>query len=442
MSKPRYVGIDTAKGFGIFMMIFIHAIIQEIGHYEGQIFISIVQNVSPFFLIFIVPIALLSIMGTFFLFANSVSITTQMLRLDQNNPDKLVKSLFNRVLSSILFITLVQLTWPILNTKYFKQGYFSIPTIYISYGADTVNAIAFSAIIIAFLLFLLLKIIKIRNKKWILIIFLSFTVIWFIFSTPMTIWGQSTMIILQEKELLFLRYCLSMFAQARFKLFQTLGFGFLGVSFGCLFELNVSKQVLRWFSVFINAITLPVFIIWVIIDPTFLLDFTSEAVPLPLQILCLGLETIWFLYFVIQCDYGTPENQFRHGKRMTWLRRYSLISLTAYAFNTYFNDEIMKIFSMIFGSSIDRSSGTAVLAWNWYVIILFLITVILSWEILIRVWEKLNFICSLEWFLSKILSKSSYSRAQIRELLYVTPPKTKLLEQSLYPVIAQKQQNN
>ena len=60
-------------------------------------------------------------------------------------------------------------------------------------------------------------------------------------------------------------------------------------------------------------------------------------------------------------------------------------------------------------------------AWNFWQLIAFIATMWIFWEILIRVWEKINFAFSVDWFLVKItqlLTGQKMARLNLKPIIY------------------------
>jgi hypothetical protein len=422
MEKIRLMGLDSFKGFGIFMMVMIHGLIQLVAQRKYEIFIPLVQNAPTYAIILLAPIAMLSLMGSAFLYANCTSITIQMLHTAKQKPELLGKSVRMRILSNVLVLLVSEIFWYYLETPYTGYDLYVNEKVPFRFGAESVDSIVLSAMIVSIILYLILIFPKNRNPKKIFISFFICTIIWYVISEPFTIWGQKTLPILQENKLYVIQYFLAKFVVSRFKLSQTLGVGFLGICLGCLLTMKISKSTLLWFLLVINSITIPTFVIFILIDSSFLSNYVSEELPFPLLILMIGLESILIFYFVIQCDYRDPNSRIRNRKRMTWLRRFSLISLTAYIFDTDIDGVVYQLNKIIFGPSIVYSGTVPLLAWSAIQIIFFELTLFAFWEILLLLWEKIDFALSLEWLLLIILNRTKIKeiRTRNREILYVS----------------------
>lgn len=422
MEKLRVMGIDSAKGFGVFAMVMIHGIIQLVAQREYEIFVPLVQSAPLYAIILLAPIALLALMGSYFILANSTSITVQMLKTAEQYPTNLGKSVRQRLLSNLIVLLISEIAWYFLETPYTGFNLYVNQNVPFRFGAESVDSIVISAMIISLILYFILLFPKNRNPKKIFIIFFICAIIWYVISEPFTNWGQKTLPLLQQNKLYVLQFILAKFVVSRFKLSQTLGCGFLGVCFGCLLTIKVSKSTIRWFIVIINAITGFTFLIIVLIDSSFLTNYVMEEVPFPLIIAISGLETIIFGYFIIQCDFQSGERQIRNRKRMTWLRRFSLISLTAYIFDTDLDGFVYQLIKLLFGPSIIYSDSTPLLAWSAVQIIFFELTLFAFWLVFLQLWEKFDFLLSLEWFLMILLHRIKIKdlRKRNREILYVS----------------------
>ncbi len=169
------------------------------------------------------------------------------------------------------------------------------------------------------------------------------------------------------------------------------------------------------------------FIFWhFIIQPDWYLSFADEEVPIPLAIANLGLMSWLLLLFLHNQDFAkTEKKRIKAAKRTTWWRRYSLISLTAYSIGSEIAHRIFRYFTNVWGPSVNRVNpgdpSTFVFAWNIWQLLAFIATMWVFWEILLRLWEKVNFIFSVDWFLVKttqILTGQKMARMNLKPIIY------------------------
>lgn len=63
--KQRLISIDTAKGFGIFIMILVHLFTQAIARGDPAVFVPVVSQMSIFLWIILFPLIIMSVWGVF-----------------------------------------------------------------------------------------------------------------------------------------------------------------------------------------------------------------------------------------------------------------------------------------------------------------------------------------------------------------------------------------
>ena len=79
-----------------------------------------------------------------------------------------------------------------------------------------------------------------------------------------------------------------------------------------------------------------------------------------------------------------------------------MVSLTIFTVGRFPADGIFWVLEKILGPAVDFSSLDPVLAWNMIEIYLFMGIVLLTWFLILFIWEKLHFILSVEWILGLI----------------------------------------
>ncbi|MHA1602592.1 MAG: hypothetical protein ACTSVL_06085 [Promethearchaeota archaeon] len=161
----RYISLDNAKGFAILMMLLLHAIMQQIAEGNGALFIPTMNSLQWYYIILLVPLAVLGLMGTFFTFATCLTATIQMLSLREKNPEELPKFLLNRIIFGFLLIVLSKIARILFGTPFFEEGKFYLPDISLSYEANTLDSIAWAGAIVPLVLYIFLKPRKNKEKK-------------------------------------------------------------------------------------------------------------------------------------------------------------------------------------------------------------------------------------------------------------------------------------
>ncbi|MHA1673461.1 MAG: hypothetical protein ACTSYI_07520, partial [Promethearchaeota archaeon] len=142
--------------------------------------------------------------------------------------------------------------------------------------------------------------------------------------------------------------------------------------------------------------------IFLIIDWTILLQYANVDIPIAIQVFNFGGQLIILAIFIGRLDYGTTSSMKRAGWRTVWLRRYGIISLTVYTIGTLLGEGIFWLFERLFGPSIGFSEliNEPYLAWSTLQICFLLISVILAWEVILRLWGKVRYFLGIEWIIT------------------------------------------
>ncbi|RLI63215.1 MAG: hypothetical protein DRO88_10455 [Promethearchaeia archaeon] len=313
--QNRLVGIDTAKGFGIFIMILVHLFTQAIAQGDPSLFIPVVSQLSPLLWIILTPLMIMGVWGSVFTVMTCLIITRKMLSRNMQSLQKNTKRNFSKFLMGRILM-----------------------------GG-------------------LLLIIYLRIRS-------------------------------------LAGWLISKFIYGRFKIAHTFSFGCLGVISGyALHQQITAKQLIRISSVFFFFGLLYLGIA-AAIDWHFLLSFADTNIPIPVQVFNLGSQTFLLSLFLIRLDLAPSEIRLKAWKRTIWLRRYGFVSLTIFTIGRLVGDAVYWIFLHWFGPSIATWEEQPFLAWNSSIICLFLLSVILTWEFLLLLWQKVWFFGGMEFWLS------------------------------------------
>ncbi|MHA1888698.1 MAG: hypothetical protein ACTSX0_11765 [Promethearchaeota archaeon] len=422
-STSRLVGLDFGKGFGILAMILIHSIIQQIAEFNGALFVPTFSSIPLIILIILVPLLLLALWGTAFTTFSVIGITNQLLKIPAQQTKENLMYLGTRIISGMIILLVRRIARLLIN---FFQDWSNFTlhwqNLY-NIEADTIDAIVWAGIISAVVFYIVKKFIKNIKQYYhhLSIFFIILAYIW-LFHAPLLI--QITNPVIDswaDQNFVLGEYILGKFARGRFKLFQTLAFGFMGISFGLLLHYKTRKRILLRYTWIIMGISIIISGIMILIDPSVLTHFVDKDVPSTLQILNLGglfgLITIFFTQF----DYVSVDVQHNRTKKSRWVIRYGLISLTAFTFDTIITRIPFRLMCLIFGPSVDHTVEIPYLRWMWWQIILYVAVVWIFWEIILRLWEKIGFVGSLDWwlmFLMRVILKKGNGKIPIQKILY------------------------
>ncbi len=422
--SDRFSSIDIIKGFFIIAMIVLHGVMQQIGQYDPAVFVPIMSSLPTILLILVLPLILIGIMGAIYTLLTCLVATLQLWHLWETDRRKIPSFLLTRLLIGVFILVSWRISSLLINiltqrplVEYFQSISWDQ---FIIYNSQTLDSIAWVGVIVPVMLYLILLIFNSKRPLLLIALFLFFAALSFGLSPLVISFGESLMGPIRSHNYYVLEFILSKIIYGRFKIVQTIAFGFIGVVFGILLAIKRPFKVVAYVGFGIAGVSLLTFIVWLIISPEFVIShFADEDVPLPVLILALFVTLCFILYFLKQHQFcASEEIRIRHAKRSTWIRRYSVVSLTAFVWGTAFADLIYAFFAYFWDQSIDRTGVQPVLRWSYFQVFVFLLVLLLAWEIILRLWEKLHYVLSLEWWMHLFLSllawkKRPYTVSQI-----------------------------
>jgi len=181
---------------------------------------------------------------------------------------------------------------------------------------------------------------------------------------------------------------------SRFAMFPVFAFALIGAAFGVLFAGKVSpKEILIW--VLITGIGfISVFAISFIHGFDMIGTFANELVLLQMQCLNIGL----MIYLLGICYYFFDIKVLRKSKKqkkrasLKFFRKYSDLSLTIYILEPLIAQSWYLLFAYLHQGPFST---------NFPLIMLYITTVVVTWFLIIRIWNKFNNKFSFEWLMGK-----------------------------------------
>lgn len=420
-TQKRYYGIDSCKGFGIWVMVIIHCVLYQGMNNENDILFNTIEKLSFWFYPLLLVPLFLSLWGPLFMMMTCLTVSIQMLNVLDSYPKKAKEFLRNRFLGGVLIITISKIIKTLASAGFFKDGGFVIPEILIEFDALPLDLVAWSSFLVPCFIWLLYQGFKIKNPYFLISILMGMIIVW-ISITPL-LYNLGDIIIpwLESKNLFFLSYIVHKFIRGRFCLFPSMTFGFLGAIFGIMLHKNFKIQKIVIFILINFGICIIGFAFWYFTtDSHIFQSLTIEYIPIEFQIINLGCTPFHVMLFLKNQDFAENEKtRVRAAKRTTWLRRYSLLSLTIFTLDVVLADLIIIPFVNMWGPTISYS--TMQFSWNFWQIFLFILVVLVIWGLIMRLWEKIDFTFSVEWFLVKIMQKITgheMERIHVRHLIH------------------------
>jgi hypothetical protein len=402
LTPKRFVSKDTGLGFGIILMILVHMFTHQIAQDDPLLFIPIVSQMSIFMLITLIPLLIMATWGSGFTTLSCMALTTKVHSMDPKDNKLFLKFIMGRIIGGIIFVGLSRLYLNLFGIVDEDFNLRDIGPFEINFNTSALDSIAIVSVLIPIIVFILMKFQITRKPAVFTGIFICLALGNLIASNFFIPWGQNLTVELNARGLYGLEFILSKFVWGRFKVSQIFSFGCLGAFMGYLVSNNINAKKFRNFILYFFSFCLVIVGIASIVDWTFFLDYANIDTPTIIQVLNLGLQALVFSWFIMRLDMGSPERRAKAGKRTIWLRRFGIVSLTLYTISRWFADRVYWVFVQIMGSPIDITGVSPRLAWNSAQIYLFMGTLIGVWTVLLIIWEKLNFILSIEWWINVI----------------------------------------
>jgi len=132
-------------------------------------------------------------------------------------------------------------------------------------------------------------------------------------------------------------------------------------------------------------------------------DLTLPYWPITMVSFNLMLMILVTTLCFIRYDFSPREKQQTLAKRTVFLRRFNMITLTMFVFESIIAVLWAKLFTFFFVDPFP---------FNVIADILFLFCVLATWYTIARVWEKIDFKYSIEWFMIKILGRITGKTSQ------------------------------
>lgn len=398
--SKRFLAVDIAKGIAILLMVLVHVLVQQIGQTNYELAGIIFSNAPFYVMIILIPLFILSMWGTVFTFLYVLGIVIKLNKIGKENSKRQIIYLVNKTFIGALIIILNRFAWglkALLNPKYT----FHISWCYM-YEAEALDSIIWGGIFCVYLYFILQHVDKTQDGSMTVYLFIFLSFLLLIISPIFIILGQSALENITITGFNLKAYILSKFTQGRFKLMQTMAFSLIGVSYGTMLYRKYSFTRIKQMTLIILGIGIYLFSILTIIDVSHLVNYASEDISTELQFVNIALMMGGFSLFLKTFDFNTHLNKKRLIEKTKWIRRYSVISLTIYTFDSKISRLLYSSFSQVWGISVRLNENTPYLAWNIIQILFFMVIAFVYWELIMRVWEKLGFIFTYEWILRSI----------------------------------------
>ncbi|MHA1672637.1 MAG: hypothetical protein ACTSYI_03335, partial [Promethearchaeota archaeon] len=285
-SVKRLAGIDTAKGFGIFIMILVHLFTQQIARGDSTLFVPVISGLNPLMFIILAPLIIMGVWGSIFSLMSCILISKQMFQIHhqyQNDPSRkkrLGKYFLGRIWISFLLMLAYRgfrTLFGIVNPESRHRIVYGLNLVF---SSDTIDSIVFVGTLLPLVLLIVFKFPLLQTPRGFTIFFLLLGALTLGLSTFFIPFGRDLCVLLESRELYFLELLVSKFVWGRFKITHTFSFGCLGAIFGYWLHRGISRKRLMKYLFSFVAFCFLYFGIFLIIDWTILLQYANVDIPI------------------------------------------------------------------------------------------------------------------------------------------------------------------
>lgn len=418
-TMKRILSLDILRGFLILYVVFIHAVLLIIFQANYDYI-----DLLPVWLIAVMfPLLLIAMWGP--LFSMMSATTNTFLVYKQLEKGSSLPTLIKHRITSYVLIIIVHL----INMTFFihfipldgeiyrsmicgslETGQLIIPNILMFLNSGTLLLIGLSGVLINVILFILWrnnghKNIKRTAAVFIILSFILLLIRPFIFPVMESIIAQ-----LVQQNNLIVAIPLSWLFRGQFGLIPMAAIPFFGVIFGLLFAKNATKKQILKFGLIATIGTL--FLALGFLGIYGIPDLTLPYWPVSMVAFNLMLMTLVTTLMIIRYDYSSHEKRLKYVKRTIFFRRFSMITLTMFVFESIIAVLWAKLFTLLFVDPFP---------FNMVADLLFLFCVLATWYIIAQLWEKINFKYSIEWFMVQIIARMqgrSSQKLNVESVLY------------------------
>jgi hypothetical protein len=407
-SKKRLQSLDILRGFMILYVIFLHAIIQRVFSSEKGDFKTTVSSVPLIFAILVSPIILMSIWGPIFTFIGGIANGYNIGGIMQESKSELGRRTKIRFANNLMLFLIAKLdlllfsgrTSDHISTTYslltgsLENGQWTTLEFLHFFTNNTLESMAIAGMLLSLLLYGLAKWKggnhdKIAKKLVILGIVVLLVAEFFrvflsdqdVFVIKQTLWESGS----------FLNYSLFIRLYAsRFAIFPVFAFSLFGAALGILIAGGVSFQKFARWTFGLGSGLIGIFVASFIHGFDMIGTYADELLPMQMQCLNLGLMMILFGGLYYRFDVR-PQLATKSKIRM-FFRKYSNLSMTIYILEGF----VAQIWYLVF-LILHRGPFSN----NLPLIIVYLATVLATWQIIVNFWTKIGNRGSFEWLMLK-----------------------------------------
>ena len=415
----RILYLDVLRGFLIFYVIFIHAVLLIIFQANYDYI-----DILPLWLIgLLFPLLLIAMWGPMFSMMSATT-NTYLVYHQIERGKNLNKIIFTRtinylliifihLINMVLFIHFIPLDGSIYRSLLcgtIETGQLTIPNILMFLNSGTLLLIGLSGVLINLILLFLWKNNNHRNVKRTILFFVGLSIIFLVIRPFIYPIANSIILSFAEQNQIVIAILLSWLFRGQFGLIPMAAIPFFGVIFGLLQAVKVNKQLIVKTGLFsiIGLVFASIIFIFLFGIP----DLTLPYWPVAMVTINLSLMILVTILLIIKYEFTPLKKRAVLAKKSIFFRRFSMITLTIFVFESIIAVIWARIFSIIFINPFP---------YNIVADVLFLFCVLSTWYGITRIWEKYDFKYSIEWFLIFINARITGKKSQkldVQQVLY------------------------
>lgn len=415
MDRKRIYTFDIVKGIAILFVIPLHALIYQIGRSDPSLFEPIISRLPREIMLVLAPIILLSLWGPIFTLITGANIAYGFLRVYNRNPDESSAYILRRLLAAFLLILVARLTNFIFEGFIISYSENRVITFRFRNYADTLDSIALINVIVPLFMLYIINYIKARHLKktkgpllspikpqYIYIGLGIITALWFLFTPVVHALKPYVYEVTTRNHWRLLSMVYGKMTTGRFRFFPILGFGYIGGIIGSAIYYREQFSNMRKYSGIFFIITLISFVVWCFLSANPIGNVATDDNSTMLQVLILGAMAFAVVLMLGRYDFCPGEIREKRIKRTLFVRRFSVVTLTIYIMEFVLAHCVYLVFERYWEHAIQIVNQVPVLTWGITQIFIFIFIICLIWIVIVRLWEKVNFIGSLEWITLKL----------------------------------------
>ncbi|MBN2157357.1 MAG: hypothetical protein JW776_15030 [Candidatus Lokiarchaeota archaeon] len=202
-----------------------------------------------------------------------------------------------------------------------------------------------------------------------------------------------------EAEKYLTAYLTSLLVGPRHSIFPYAAYGLFGSVIGIMILRKVNPKKFMAFGYIIGGIfTIMGFFLWI---PLGVPSLNEPKYSPNLYILDLGLLFCLITFFTSLFEFRDDKTRVKLAQKTIFVRRYSMSTLTIFIFESTISTGIAQLFNVIFSGFYPAGIITN----EMFGFIVYLPLVFFLWHFILKGWEKVNFIGSVEWITNEIVGR-------------------------------------